>query len=155
MPAFRIKADILPGRYFSTPDRDCYWERLSGPSGGIIASQHLDYDAEQAIADIRPSDAAFLASWQCRTWARSAPFGAQSTIKPGMWLVGAQITPGTYRTTAGYGCRWSRLRDFSDDVSAIIREEFVEFPGMKVAVIQKTDVGFSSSFACGTWTRGW
>lgn len=70
-----------------------------------------------------------------------------------MWLVGAQIQPGTYRTSAQAGCYWERLRNFQGTVSAsVIANNFVSSPGPQLVTISASDAGFDTDDSCGTWS---
>ncbi len=69
-----------------------------------------------------------------------------------MWVVGSQITPGTYRATAAYGCYWERMRHFQGTTGGIIANDFVSSAGQQLVQISPSDAGFQSNSACGTWT---
>jgi hypothetical protein len=151
-----IGKDIPPGRYYATPAAGCYWERLSGLGGSlgeIIANDFVSTDLAQAIVDIGASDLAFSTDADCGTWYPTARLGSQSSIPAGTWLVGAQITPGTYRANAKSGCYWERVRNFGGLTSAIIANDFVSSAGNQLVSISATDVGFSTDADCGVWTR--
>ena len=149
-----VNDDIASGRYFASPVRGCFWERL-GATGGVIASEFLDFDAVQEIVDIAASDHVFQSDADCGYWqpspAASAPTGR---IPGGRWLVGEQVEPGGYVTDAGAGCYWARLRRFSGETRLdVIDNEFVASGGRLGVVVLSTDVGFFSDAACGVWMR--
>ncbi len=76
---------------------------------------------------------------------------ATTNIKDGVWLVGEEIRPGTYRhvATGDYGsCSWSRLRDLSGNYSSKIASDFTLESTM--VTIELTDMAFQSD-GC-TWT---
>jgi len=150
----RVNTDIAPGRYFAFPPSDCYWERRSGLGGTpaeIIASDWLDYPAAQLIVDILSSDVAFTSTTACGTWFNTTPSGAQVNISPGTWLVGAQVSPGTYRAPNTTGaCYWERVRNFEGQISSIIANDFVFGAGEVFVSISPGDVGFYTG-GCGTW----
>ena len=151
-----VNTDIAAGRYFGVPANGCYWERLSGLGGtlnDVIANDFVGYSAAQYIVDIQGSDRAFKTDSDCGTWFNSPRQGAQSSIKPGVWLVGAQIAPGTYRTTARDGCYWERVRNFGGTINAVIANDFVSGGGSVIVSISGGDVGFSADDECGEWTR--
>ena len=155
---FRVGTDILAGRYFSDPPQSgCYWERQRG-SGGvsaeIIANRFVPYDGMQYIVDILSSDVAFKTDAKCGTWFDSPRHGAQSSIPPGIWLVGVQIEPGTYQTSSGAGCYWERLRHFQyQGASGVIANSFSAAARSQTVTIAAGDAGFSNDGNCGTWTR--
>ncbi|MCU0506018.1 MAG: hypothetical protein MUE82_09675 [Chloroflexi bacterium] len=64
---FIVGTDMQPGRYRSSGEGSCYWERLSGFSGtldDIISNDNVD---GQAIVDIAGTDAGFSSS-RCGAW---------------------------------------------------------------------------------------
>lgn len=68
----------------------------------------------------------------------------------GLWEVGIDIEPGTYRTLDyTSGCYWERLSGFSGDFEDIIANNFAS--GFQVVTIKDRDAGFSSD-DCGDWT---
>lgn len=69
----------------------------------------------------------------------------------GMFVVGSDIQPGTYRTRKGAdGCYYARLSGFGGTLSEIIANENTDDPA--VVTIAPTDKGFQS-VRCGTWTQ--
>lgn len=154
---FLVGTDIAAGRYFSSPSNGCYWEResgLGGTLGEIVANDFIGFNATQWIVDISPSDKAFKTQSQCGTWFKDNPRqGAQTNVSQGMWLIGSQVSPGTYRTTAQDGCYWERLRDFGGNLSGIIANDFVSGGGPQLVTIGSGDTGFDTNDKCGTWTR--
>ena len=74
----------------------------------------------------------------------------------GMYRVGVEIPPGTYRTGAGPGarfCIWRRESSFDGDQSSIIQESNpFSIPSQDTVTIEPTDFGFAST-ACGPWTK--
>jgi hypothetical protein len=153
---WRTHTQLAPGRYYAAPRSGCYWERQRGVSGAvpdIIANEFIGFDATQWIVDIHATDAGFETDPQCGTWF-SAPFlGDQATIRPGVWLVGAQLPAGTYRTMAASGCYWARLRNFTSELGGIIDNEFASGGGQQIVTLVAGDVGFETDADCGTWTR--
>lgn len=153
---YRVNSEIAAGRYFADPVSGCYWERKSGFGGTtaeIIANDFVSYNAAQLIVDIRSSDAGFETDAECGTWNQAARGGMQASIAGGMWLVGSQVAPGTYRTSAAAGCYWERLRNFEGVLASIIANDFVSSAGQQTTTIASGDVGFNTDGDCGTWTR--
>ena len=155
---FRVGEQIVAGRYFTDPlQSGCYWERqrgLSGTVGDVIASRFVTYDGMQYIVDILASDLAFKTDPKCGTWSDSPRHGLQSSIPPGVWLVGSQIAPGTYEASSGVGCYWERLRHFQHQgLTAVIASNFSGVARTQSVTIAVGDVGFGTDAACGTWTR--
>lgn len=151
----RVGVAVAAGRYFSDPGIGCYWERQSGTGGTAaetIAFQFIGFDAVQGVVDILPSDHTFQANAACGTWSSRSPQGAQADIRPGTWIVGAQVRPGTYRSSAGAGCFWERLGDFTRSTGSVIASEVIATAGTAFVTVSSGDVGFSADAACGTWT---
>lgn len=76
------------------------------------------------------------------------------TVTNGMWLVGTDIQPGTYRTPGPAdsvlpNCYWERLRDASGEFSAIIANGNATGP---VSVTVLAGEYFASS-GCRSWER--
>jgi hypothetical protein len=147
---------IAAGRYYSVPNSGCYWERRSGPGGTldeIIVNEVVTFSAGQWIVDILSSDAGFMSTAECGTWFNTSRRGSLgTTIPPGVWLVGSQITPGAYSANADDGCYWERRSSFQGTLDAIIDSDFLE-AGPTTVTIAASDTGFLNDAACGTWTR--
>jgi hypothetical protein len=71
-----------------------------------------------------------------------------SSIPPGQWLVGPEVTPGTYRTVAA-DCYYLRLSGFTGGSGSIIDNGFTSTSGGLVTILS-TDKAFESRCA---WTR--
>jgi regulator of replication initiation timing len=76
------------------------------------------------------------------------PQTGASTIEDGIWQVGTDVRPGTYRAPGGANCYWARLR--SANTSNIIVNGF----GGKNQAVELTAEGeWFETDGCGTWTR--
>jgi hypothetical protein len=75
---------------------------------------------------------------------------ASRSFGDGVWRVGAEVAPGTYRAPGGSSCYWARLRNFSGGLNSIIANG--GFSRNQTVTIQSSDTGFESS-DCGSWTR--
>lgn len=75
---------------------------------------------------------------------------ALTTFDPGLWLVGSDIQPGTYRATDLDGCYWERLSGLDGSFDSIIANDFLDESGQALVEIAGSDVAFSSE-GCGTW----
>lgn len=72
------------------------------------------------------------------------------TFGDGMFLVGVDVQPGTYRNSdSSRGCYWERLSGFGGSLDEIIANEFTY--SRDIVTIAASDLGFSSS-RCGIWT---
>lgn len=120
----------------------------------MLANEFIGFDARQWIVDIAASDAGFATDAECGTWFSTPRHGFQSSIPPGVWLVGAQVAPGTYQANAQASCYWERRRAFTGTVSGdVIANDFVSSGGQVIVTIASSDAGFSGDEECGTWTR--
>jgi len=96
---------------------------------------------------------AFETDADCGTWFNTPRHAAQTSIPPGVWLVGGQVSAGTYRTNANSGCYWERVSNFGGTLEAVIDNEFVSSAGQQLVEIRSSDAGFHTDGDCGTWTR--
>ena len=154
---YRLTTDIPAGRYYSDPANGCHFQRLrgfGGTSADVIVDGLVNFDAGQWIVDLLATDAGFLTDANCNFWFTTPRRGLAPGIAPGMWIVGAQITPGTYRAeNSTSGCYWQRVSNFTGAADAIIANAFVTSNGPQLVTIASTDAGFSGSVECGSWTR--
>ncbi|HYE87804.1 MAG TPA: choice-of-anchor D domain-containing protein [Vicinamibacterales bacterium] len=154
---YRIGTDMPAGRYYSDTRRDCHFTRVRGFGGTpaeVIADVVVNFDAGQWIVDLLSTDLGFVTDVNCGTWFTTPRTGLSTTITPGMWIVGAQITPGTYQApNAGAGCFWQRVSNFTGGSDAVIANQFSASPGAQLVTIASTDAGFSTNTECGTWNR--
>jgi hypothetical protein len=74
------------------------------------------------------------------------------TYGNGIYRVGTDIAPGTYRTrsTPGFSCYWERMRDFSGSSTEAIAAEYPDGPA--IVTIAATDKGFKTD-GCPPWTQ--
>ena len=153
---WRVNSEIAPGRYFSAAGDGCYWERQKGFSGelsDVIANDFILGVFGQVIVDVLSSDLAFEGAEDCGTWQSSPVRGHEATISPGNWLVGAQVSAGTYTADVRDGCYWERQRNFQGTTSSVIANDFADTGGARSVTIRSSDVGFYTDDDCGTWTR--
>jgi hypothetical protein len=148
---YQVGKDIPPGTYRTrTGSPGCYYERLSGFSGSlsdILANNTTD---NPAIVTISATDKGF-SSQNCGTWTSdlSQITTSKTTFGDGMYIVGTDITPGTYKNTGVAGCYYARLSGFSNTTDDIIANNYTD--SQAVVTIADTDKGFQSN-GCGTWT---
>lgn len=130
---YLVGTDIQPGIYRGEAGEgifeSCYWARLSDLSGSFDAIVANDNAIGQFYIEVKASDAAL--EIECELVALDslpAPQGdLPQTIEPGMYLVGRDILPGTYRGEAGSdileSCYWARLNDVSGETDAILAND--------------------------------
>ncbi len=154
---YRVSTEIPAGRYYNDPANGCHFQRLrgfGGTSADVIVDSIINFDAAQWIVDVSPADAGFSTDANCGTWFTTPRRGLLTSIPPGLWIVGAQIAPGTYRAdNSTSGCYWQRVTNFSGAIDATITSAFVSGSGAQLVTIASTDAGFSGNAECGTWSR--
>lgn len=153
--AWVVGEDIEPGIYRAPdPSGGCYWERLRDFSGGLnsIIANGLAIGGP-IVVEIDKSDEGF-SSRGCGPW--SADLSQVSVSKTraggGIWIIGTDLSPGTYRSTVPGGtCYWARLRDFRSDLNSILANDL---PGRGSAIVEikSSDAGFETH-DCGTWEK--
>jgi len=149
---YQVGKDIKPGTYRTrTGSTNCYYARLKGFSGSlgdILANNNTD---APAVVTIKPSDKGFE-SQNCGTWTQdlSRITASKTSFDDGIFIVGTDITPGTYKDTGGDNCYYARLSGFSGSLSEILANNNVSAP--TIVTIKASDKGFESK-GCGTWTK--
>ena len=126
---YQVGKDIQPGIYAGRAGTgtldSCYWERLSGATGDfsdLIANSNA---SGQLYVEILDTDKYFntdctvvpLEDWP-------TPHEPLMKIDPGTYMIGRDISPGTYVGRAGTGtldsCYWERLSGATGDFSDLI-----------------------------------
>jgi hypothetical protein len=154
---YRVPLDMPAGRYYNDPAEGCHYQRVrsfGGTPSDSIVDIHINFDAAQWIVDVLSTDGGFVTDPNCAVWSTTPRQGLLTDIPPGMWIVNAQITPGTYRAENSIaGCYWQRLSNFSGALNAIIANSTATSAGVQLVTIANTDAGFSATVECGTWAR--
>ncbi len=147
-----VGSDIAPGIYAAPGSDLCYWARLGGFSGNLDDIITNSVASWRLIVEIYPQDKGFE-SIGCGRW-RPITEVMLSTplhnIPDGTWVVGEEVSAGTYSATAGDLCYWERLSGFGNDIDDIIANDLGS--GRQIIEIAPTDVGFHTS-DCGEWTK--
>jgi hypothetical protein len=148
-----VGADIPAGTYRTRiGNGGCYWERLrgfGGTFGEIIANELTDYPS---VVMISATDAGFSSSG-CATWTSDLSRVTASPTAPfpnGTFIVGVDISAGTWSAVASAGCYWERLAGFSGEFEDIIANQITD--GSVVVAISPSDKGFRAD-RCGNWTK--
>ncbi|GGY61006.1 hypothetical protein [Streptomyces omiyaensis] len=155
---FEVGSDVKPGLYRSTGNEDamCYWERAKDAKGELDSILANDNVTGTAYVEIRKGDKLFK-STGCETWeavdakAAGTP-GATLKGDGGMFKVGVDVAPGTYRSTGNKdaGCYWERAKDAGHGMDAILANDNVT--GTAIVKITAKD-GYFKSVGCGDWTK--
>jgi len=150
---FLVGDDIEPGVYRASGGASCYWERVAGLSGeldDILANGNTEFP----IVEIRSDDLGFTSA-ECGGWrpvGETHPAAPATFFDEGMFVVGADIAPGTYRAESpGEFCYWERLNGFAGDLDNI-KALKIAGEGAVLVEIEPDDVGFNSN-GCGTWSQ--
>jgi len=103
------------------------------------------------VVTIATSDAGFK-SLGCSTWTNdlSAITANRTTFGDGIFIVGTDILPGTYRSSGQNGCYWGRLANFTGGLGDTLANDNTDTSA--TVTILSSDKGFKSS-SCGTWTK--
>ncbi len=145
---WRVGAELEPGIYAAPGGGFCYWERLAGFGGDLDDIIANDLGAYRHVVHIVKSDAGFNSSG-CGRWTPiDHAIMPVTSIPDGTWLVGDEVSPGTYAAPGGEFCYWARLRGFTGDLDDIITNDLGE--ARHLVDIAPTDAGFQSS-GCGEW----
>ena len=152
---YRVGPDIAAGRYYADVANGCHFQRVrafSGAPADTLVDTVVNFDAGQWIVDLLTTDAGFVTDVNCSFWFTTPRRGLSTSITPGMWIVGAQITPGTYRAeNALQGCFWQRVSNFTGATTATLANNTSTAAGVQFVTIATTDAGFSTNVECGTW----
>ena len=80
----------------------------------------------------------------------SAITASKTSFEDGMYIVGADIKPGTYKSKGQSGCYYARLSGFGGTIDDIIANNNTDTPA--IVTVSASDKGFQSK-NCGTWTK--
>ena len=143
-----VGTDVEPGVYVAEGGESCDWMRLSDPEGGaddVIARGILPRPVVEIVAD----DVAFK-SEGCGAWTALEDYsGPEGTEIPGngIWIVGADVVPGTYEAEGGDLCMWQRLSAFAPELDSVLK-----MGGDPEVTLALGDAAFLTT-DCGAWTR--
>lgn len=73
----------------------------------------------------------------------------KTSFSDGIYIVGTDIQPGTYKSSGGSSCYYERLSGFGGTLDEIIANEIAR--GTAIVTIAASDAGFKSE-RCGTWS---
>lgn len=145
-----VGTDIQPGTYRTrSSSSGCYYARLSGFGGTldeILANENAN---GPTVITIAATDKGFTSA-RCGTWTQdlSAITASPTSFSDGIYIVGTDIQPGTYKSTGGSGCYYARLNGFTGTLDDILANENTDGPA--IVTIAPSDIGFKSA-RCGTW----
>ncbi|MFE0516123.1 hypothetical protein [Streptomyces sp. NPDC058964] len=155
---FRVGSDVKPGTYRTSGNADdmCYWERAKDASGEMDSLLANDNVSGTSYVTIKATDKLFKSSG-CKDWEAVDPKAKGSPARAmngdgGMFKVGTDIAPGTYRSTgnADDSCYWERAKDAEHGLNSIIANNNVT--GTAVVTISPSDAYFKTT-GCGNWKK--
>ncbi|MFF3331492.1 hypothetical protein ACFYWX_18290 [Streptomyces sp. NPDC002888] len=155
---FQVGTDIKPGTYRTTGNTDdlCYWERAKDASGELDALLANDNVSGTSYVTVQASDKLFKSSG-CNDWeavgtkAKGSP-ATKMAGNGGMFRVGADIAPGTYKSTGNTddSCYWERAKNAEHGLESIIANNNVT--GTAVVTINASD-GYFKTTGCKDWQK--
>ncbi|MEV0206789.1 hypothetical protein AB0H97_16470 [Streptomyces sp. NPDC050788] len=155
---FRVGSDIKPGTYRTTGNSDgmCYWERARDAKGEMDSIIANDNVSGTSYVTVKATDRLFK-SHGCKDWeavdakAKGTP-ATRMKGDGGMFRVGADIKPGTYRSTGNSDgtCYWERAKDAGHSLGSIIANNNVT--GTAVVTISSSD-GYFKTTGCQDWKK--
>ncbi|CAL9546606.1 hypothetical protein [Streptomyces sp. enrichment culture] len=158
---YQVGTDIKPGTYRTTgnPDDTCYWERASDASGQPDATLAGDRVNGTGYVTVMPTDKVFR-FFGCTDWELVDPTAPTAKGTPatsmdgdaGMFRVGTDIAPGTYKSTGNTGgsCYWERTKDAEHGPDSFLAGDHVT--GTAVVTLSASD-GYFKTDDCGDWKR--
>ncbi|MET8943077.1 hypothetical protein ABZX30_05675 [Streptomyces sp. NPDC004542] len=161
---FRVGRDIKPGTYRTTgntgntgnTDDMCHWERAEDASGELDSLLANDNVTGTGYVTVKATDKLFKSSG-CADWEAVGPKAKGSPASTadgdgGMFEVGTDLAPGTYRSTgnADGSCYWERTRNAEHGLASIIANDNVT--GTAVVTVKATDAYFKTT-GCGDWKK--
>ncbi len=144
-----VGTEITPGTYAAPGSDLCYWARLSGFGGNLDEIIANELSSGRQIVTIGPGDSGFETSGCGRWLPLEDALTPLDAITDGKWVVGEEITAGTYAAPGSDLCYWARLSGFGGSLDEIIANEIGS--GRQIVTIEAGDAGFETS-GCGTWT---
>ncbi|MFI8827627.1 hypothetical protein [Streptomyces sp. NPDC053431] len=156
---FEVGKDVKPGLYRSVgngADAGCYWERAKDSSGETDSILANDTVSGTSYVQVAATDKIFKSS-DCEKWEAVDPKAAGTPKKEikgdgGMYKVGVDIAPGTYKSTGNKddGCYWERSKDASHGTDSILANDNIS--GTAIVKVSASDAFFKSS-GCGDWVK--
>ena len=126
---YMVGRDIAHGIYAGVadegPSESCYWARLSNALGDIDGVLTNGNAEGQFYVEIQDTDAYFQTGCEITALAEwPSPDQPHTAVLQGMYLIGRDIGPGTYRGEGGQGilesCYWARLSGLSGELDDLI-----------------------------------
>ncbi|WP_328913851.1 MULTISPECIES: hypothetical protein [unclassified Streptomyces] len=154
---YQVGSDVQPGTYRTTGNDDgmCYWERSKDAKGDTDSILANDNVTGSSYVTIKKTDK-FFKSTDCKDWfAVTATKSGTPKTKvsgDGMYKVGTDIAPGTYKSTGNADgmCYWERSKDALHGMESITANDNVT--GTAIVTVAKSDAYFKSQ-GCDDWRK--
>ncbi|MGJ5755342.1 hypothetical protein FB563_3566 [Streptomyces puniciscabiei] len=155
---YQVGSDVKPGTYRTTGNTDdmCYWERAKDAKGETDSLLANDNVTGTSYVTVKPTDKIFKSSG-CKDWEAVDPKAKGTPASSmdgdgGMYKVGTDIAPGTYKSTGNTddSCYWERTKDAEHGLNSIIANDNVT--GTAVVTISPGDAYFKTT-GCGAWKK--
>ncbi|GHB60616.1 hypothetical protein GCM10010377_59390 [Streptomyces viridiviolaceus] len=155
---FEVGSDVKPGTYRTSGNTDdmCYWERAKDASGELDSLLANDNVSGTSYVTVKATDKLFKSSG-CNDWEAVDPKakGTPATKMAGdggMFAVGTDIAPGTYKSTGNTDdmCYWERSKDAEHSLDSIVANNNVS--GTAVVTISASD-GYFKTTGCKDWQK--
>ena len=151
---WRVGVEVRPGLYSAALDDDryCFWGRFSDFTGDPEDLLAGSFAVGHALVLVAADDVGVYSD-DCGVWELTSALPdqlPQAEFGDGIYLVGAEVLPGTYETRNAEGgpCIWSRLSGFKG--TDFERIATVVSDGAAFVTVLDSDVGFRST-GCETW----
>ncbi|MFF4254428.1 hypothetical protein ACFY1L_24805 [Streptomyces sp. NPDC001663] len=157
---FQVGSDVKPGTYRTTGNGDgmCYWERAKDAKGEMDSILANDNVSGTSYVTVKATDKLFK-STGCKDW-EAVDLKARAKGTPasgmagdgGMFRVGTDIAPGTYKSTGNTddSCYWERAKDADHSLHSIIANNNVT--GTAVVTVSASD-GYFKTTGCKDWKK--
>lgn len=154
---YQVGTDIQPGTYVTSGNKDamCYWERAKDAKGDMDSVLANDNVTGSSYVTITKSDRIFKTT-DCNDWyavtAGKAAAPKTTMSGDGMYKVGTDILPGTYKSAGSTdgNCYWERSKDALHGVDSITANDNVT--GSAVVTIARSD-GYFKTSGCADWHK--
>ncbi|MFI0812877.1 hypothetical protein [Streptomyces echinatus] len=155
---YQVGSDVRPGTYRTVGNTDgmCYWERAKDASGEMDSLLANDNVNGTSYVTVKATDKVFKSN-DCEDWEAVDPKAKGTPASSmdgdgGMFKVGTDIAPGTYKSTGNgdASCYWERTKDADHGLNSIIANNNVT--GTAVVTISPSDAYFKTN-DCGDWKK--
>ncbi|MFJ3925474.1 hypothetical protein [Streptomyces sp. NPDC090022] len=158
---YQVGTDIKPGTYRTTGNTSlgCYWETAKDSTGEMESINANDNVTGASYVTLTDADKVFK-STGCKDWSAVDDKAAGAAPKTefagngGMFKVGADIAPGTYKSAGiaegSVGCYWERAKDARHGLESIAANDNPTGPAVVTITAQD---GYFKTTGCSDWKK--